>query len=107
VGWPWTHDEPIRVKITIEGSSDEVLRVIRRIASPKCRVQANVSARIISSNNRRRHEEYLFPGIERGDNRQATGTLDTLSRQRLVEAEVERSLDDIFSALAAFTRDSA
>jgi hypothetical protein len=95
----------VELRVTIEGPSAEVIAALKRMGrTMHCDIRGSISAKVIDSGNRRRHETETFPEIENGDAVAATEKLDYLVRQRRVDAEVERELDNTIAEFRAISR---
>ena len=95
----------VELTVKIEGPAREVLAALKRMGSTThCNISGFIRARIVDSANRRRFEPGWFPEIENGDAAAAMEKLDNLARQRLIDAEIERELDDVIPEFRALTR---
>lgn len=102
--WPANEEAPISIRVVLDGPAPEIMRALRKIGSASLCAEAYVTSRILRDGDRRRFSFNDYPVIENGDNAKALERLETLSRQRLIEPEIERQLDDLFTELAAITR---
>jgi hypothetical protein len=95
----------VELRVTIEGPAAEVIAALKRMGRTNhCDIHGSIWARVIDSANRRRHEAETLPEIENGDASAAMEKLDNLVRQRRVEPEIERDLDNTISEFRALTR---
>ena len=101
----WDRRPPVSLRVIVEGPADEVLRAIRKMGHPKLGYQAKLLARIIRSSDRRRYEEYSFPVIEKGEIAESREALQRLSRQCLIETDIEKQVDNALDELAHLTSD--
>jgi len=88
----------------IEGTADEMMRVLGRLGSSSARVEAHVLCQVIDAQHRRIYETQEFPVIENGNYENAMRKLEALSRGSLIDPEIERELDNILPALRELTR---
>src|ERR1700692_3677770 len=96
---------PVELTIIIQGPSDEVLAAVRNLRSRDgLTISATVNAATIFPENRRQYERTTLPRIEEGDASAAQHKLDALVRQRLIDAEVERRVDEVIALARELTR---
>ena len=99
----WDRRPPVSLRVIVEGPVDEVLRAVRKMGRPKLGYQARLSARIIRSSDRRKYEEHSFPVVEKGKIAEARDVLHRLSRQCLIEPDIEKQVDNALEELAQLT----
>lgn len=95
--------KPIEIEIAIAARPED-LPAIARGDFRGCGVGARVAVHAIDAMNRRWRIRQELPPIAAGDITAAAETLDSLVRQRRIEPELERALDDLLPLLRDLTR---